>query len=255
MKPTENHAMSAMNHVDASHAHEPSETTQVRRRASCQELSIELIEYHLLKPRTSRHPLLRAAYDLWRNEWQATLGELDGITRLHSDEFGRLDEIGVLSIGQRCISLTGLRWLDLSLPMAREDSYFEHWPEASMQLVGQGTVGISSNTVIHSEWRRAMIDPSVERNGAPAPLSVTTLALGFRRFMESPAEHVIGVSRNDRSMNRVAGAVGAETIGQIRLHNIDSDLMILRRDNAKTRSPVCDVLWGRRYHEQTLQTA
>jgi hypothetical protein len=227
----------------------PSETTRIRR-APCLELSIDSIEFHLFRPRTSRHPLLRAAYELWRNEWLATLGELDGIKRLHSDEFGRLDEVGVLSVGQRCISLIGLRWFDLSLAMAREDSYFQHWPEDVIGRVARGIVATTSNVCVHSSYRRAVIDPSAERLGAPASLILATVALGFRRCMESPAEHVIAVTRNDRAMNRVAAAAGAVTVGQIELHGIASDLILVTRENAKTRGPVFDVLWSRRCQEQ-----
>jgi hypothetical protein len=194
--------------------------------------------------------LLRAAYELWRNEWLATLGELDGITRLHSDEFGRLDEVGVLSLGERCISLIGLRWFDLALPMAREDSYFEHWPEDVMARVARGIVATTSNVCIHSSYRRAVVDPSSERAGDPASLILTTIALGFKRCMESPAEHVIAVTRNDRSVNRVAAAAGAVKLGQIKLHGIDSDLILVTRENVKTRGPVFDVLWSRRCVEQ-----
>ena len=49
----------------------------------------------------------------------------------------------MLSIGQRCVSVTGLRWLDLSLPMAREDSYFTGWPEDVVQRLG--TMGVIAN--------------------------------------------------------------------------------------------------------------
>lgn len=228
----------------------PSESTQLRRKTPpSRTLDIESLEYQLFKPRTSRHPLIRSAYELWRTEWQATLQELDGITRLHSDEFGRLDEVSVISIGQRCISLVGLRWLDLSLPMAREDSYFQPWPEEVMARLGQGIVTIVGNFVIHPDWRRALIDPSAERSGAPLPLAVASLQLAFRRFMQSPAEQVIGVVRNDRSINRVAAAAGALSIGQIELHGIESDLMIVTRDSARTRGAVSDVLWSRRYQE------
>lgn len=226
-----------------------SERTQIRR-TPCLELSIDSMEFHLFRPRTSRHPLLRAAYELWRSEWLATLGELDGVTRLHSDEFGRLDEVGVLSIGQRCISLIGLRWFDLSLRMAREDSYFQHWPQDVIERVARGIVATTSNVCVHSNYRRALIDPSPERTGAPASLILSTVALGFRRCMESPAEHVVAVTRNDRSMNRVAAAAGAVKVGQIKLHGIDSDLILVTRDKVKTRGPVFDVLWGRRCVEQ-----
>ena len=119
-----------------------------------------------------------------------------------------------------------------------------------MQRISQGIVSITSNVVVHSDWRRAIIDPSVERAGAPATVALTTVALGFRRCMESPAEHVIAVTRNDRAMNRTAATAGAISIGQIQLHGIDSDIILVTRDNAKTRGAVYDVLWSRRWQEQ-----
>ncbi len=223
-----------------------SERTEIRRKAQRPSLGVEALEYHLLKPRTSRHPLLRSAYELWRDEWQATFAELEGITHIHSDEFVRQDEISVLSIGQRCVSVTGLRWLDLSLPMAREDSYFTGWPEDVVQRLGSGVVGISGNTIVRSEWRGTLVDPSAELQGNPMPLSLATVALAIRRFMEVGTENVIGVTRNDRSMNRVAEAVGAIKLGQIKLHGVDSDLIVITRANATPSGPVVDALWGRR---------
>jgi hypothetical protein len=103
---------------------------------------------------------------------------------------------------------------------------------------------------VHSSYRRAIVDPSAERAGPPASLILTTVALGFKRCMESPAEHIVAVTRNDRSMNRVAAAAGAVTLGQIKVHGIDSDLILVTRENVKTRGPAFDVLWSRRCVEQ-----
>jgi hypothetical protein len=226
-----------------------SERTEIRRIAQRSSLGVEAFEYHLLKPRTSRHPLLKGAYELWRDEWRATLEELEGSAHIHSDEFVRQDEISVLSVDQQCVSVTGLRWLDLSLPMAREDSYFRGWPDDMVQRLGSGVVGISGNTIVRSEWRRTLIDPSSERPGEPMPLSLVTLALALRRFIDVPTENVIGVSRNDRSMNRVGAAIGALKIGQITIHGVDSDVMIVPLANAAPRGAVVDALWGRRHQE------
>src|SRR5580704_8535273 len=57
----------------------------------------ERLSYHLLRPQQSGPadlPLLGLAYRCWSEIWTQTLAELDGITRLPSDDFTRQDEIG-----------------------------------------------------------------------------------------------------------------------------------------------------------------
>lgn len=223
----------------------PSELT---RRNSRGRVSVERLDYHLFKPRSSKHALARAAYELWRDEWQATLRELEGVTRIHSDEFVRQDEVSVLSSAGQCVSVTALRWLDLSRATAREDSYFQSWPEEAVAELGTSIVVISSNTLVHPEWRGTLVEPFPPHQATP--LSFVTVALAIRRFLDSKARAVIGVTRNDRSMNRVAAGVGARKIGQIKLHGIDSDLICIERADASPSGPVMDALWERRYHEE-----
>jgi hypothetical protein len=227
----------------------PNEQTQIRSKAPRRSVNVEALEYHTFKARTSNHPLFCSAYDLWRDEWRATFQELEGTTRIHSDEFLRQDEISVLSIGPQCIAVTGLRWLNLSLSAAREDSYFSPWPEDAMRQLGTVVVGISGNTTIRADWRGSLVDPALPMPGETTPLALATMALALRRFVHSPAEHVIAVARNDRAMNRVAASIGAQTIGQIKLHGIDSDLILISRSNAMTRGAVVDWLWARRHQE------
>ena len=231
-----------------------SEQTQIRRRTEYPRLGVEALEYHLFKPRVSHHPLLLSAYELWRNGWQATLGELEGVRRIYSDEFGRQDEIGVLSVGQRCISVLGLRWFDRSLAMDREDSYFLPWPEATLDSLGDSIVGVPSNLVVHPEWRRTIVEPASDRPEDAILLSLATLALAIRRFIDSPAERFVGMARNDRSMNRVAAAIGGTKIGRITMHGIESDLICITRANAAPQGPVVDTLWERRFQEEGAMT-
>jgi len=226
-----------------------SESTQIRRRPVHRRIPVRKFEYHLLRPGMTHSPLLRNAYELWRDNWQITLRELEGVERIDSDEFGRQTEIGVLTVGRTCVSVTGLRWLDLSQPMAREDSYFRCWPESAMQRIGECRVGISSNTVVDAPWRRALIESDAAE--LPLPVALATVALSVRRFLESTAEKFIGVTRNDRSMNRVGTGVGGSKIGQIRLHGIDSDLLCQDRRDAPDLGPSVEELWKRRWHSAT----
>lgn len=240
-----------MNHSDIVQSIASSDTVHYARRSARRIARVDSFDCHFFHPRTSRHPLARSAYELWRDQWQATLRELDGITRLHSDEFVRQDAIAVLSTEHRCVALSALRWLDLSQPIAREDSYFRAWPEEVVRGLGDALVAISSNTIVHPDWRGALLEPSVCPPSEPQPLSTVIVALAIRRFLESSGECVIGVTRNDRSMNRVAASVGAVKLGQIELHGIESDLICIRRQAATPRSPVVDALWAKRYEEQS----
>jgi hypothetical protein len=222
-----------------------SEATQIRRRPTPQRLPARNFEYHLLRPDASHSPLLREAYELWRNSWQATLQEIAGVESIDSDDFGRQHEIGVLAVGRCCVSVTGLRWLDLSQPMAREDSYFRRWPESALEQLGACRVGVSSNTVVDARWRGTHIDPST--HGLPTPIALLTVALTLRRFIESSAEKFVGTARNDRSMNRVGTGIGGTKIGQIKIHGIESDLICQTRADTARLGPVVEELWGRRW--------
>ena len=188
---------------------------------------------------------MRDAYELWRDGWKATLHELEGIDRIDSDDFGRQHEIGVLAVGRACLSVTGLRWLDLSEPMAREDSYFRSWPTEALRALGECRVAVSSNTVVDHAWRQTRIDPATE--GEPTSIAVATIALSVRRYIDSTADKFIGVSRNDRSMHRVATTAGCHRIGQTLVHGIESDLMCRDVKDTSHFDSVVRDLWSRRW--------
>lgn len=223
-----------------------SEHTQVQRRVEPQTLCVEDLKYHLFAPQRAHHPLLEQAYEVWRDGWQATLRELDGSGPVHSDEFARQDEIGVLSVAGSCVSVTGIRWLDLALARAREDSYFAHWPEDALRALGSSQVCITSNTIVHDTWRRALIKPPQGSTESSTKLAFTTIALSVRRFLNSSADGIIALTRNDRAMGRAALELGATKLGQIHLHGIETDVIVVERDHAKPHLAVVEYLWARR---------
>src|SRR5262245_14991894 len=83
--------------------------------SSRRELALGEIELCSLGWGAAGAPLMRAAYELWRDGWTATLREVSGIERIDSNEFTRQDEIEVIVHRGACIAVTSLRWVDVSL--------------------------------------------------------------------------------------------------------------------------------------------
>jgi hypothetical protein len=226
-----------------------SEQTQIQRIVRPEAIAAQQMQYHLFIPRKTRDPVLDGAYELWRDVWQSTFLEADGVADLYSDEFTRQDEIGVLTLGTQCVAVTGLRWLDLTQAMAREDSYFKHWPSSAVAALGDGTVGISSNAVVHPEWRGIRVVGSEDHAAEPVKLTYVSVGLTIQRFYESHAEGSLAVTRNDRGMNRVCFSLGAQSLGQIELHGVEADLVHFPRNCIRKAHPALDQLWLRRRHQ------
>lgn len=206
------------------------------------------LEYHVFEPRTAEGPLFERAYVLWRDAWTATFRELEGITRIDSDEFTRQDEIGVLVRDQSCVSVTGVRWLDLSRPTSIDDSYFRVWPEESLRRLAAARVGISSNTVVSPEWRGCLLEPPARAAVQPMPLKQATIGMSLRRFASSAASVFVGVARNDRGMHRVAEGLNGHCIATIPVHGIASDIMLWTQEDVADLGPLIGELWDRRAH-------
>jgi hypothetical protein len=220
---------------------------RVQRRSEPRRLPLEALDYYLFNPRRTHDPLLEQAYEVWREGWLATLFELDGTTKLYSDEFARQDEIAVMAFEGRCIAVNGLRWLDLSLPRSLEDSYFKHWPaEAQHQVAGRSVI-VGSNTLVDPAWRGARIELPRAQTCEPVRLSFATIALTIRRFVASSADSLLALTRNDRAIDRTLGALGATCLARIQLHGIDTDVVCIERANARPEGAVVNDLWRRRH--------
>ena len=200
-------------------------------------------QYHLLRPRTTASEacdLVVEAYQCWKQVWQDTYRELDGIETLHSDEFLRQDEIGALFHGPTCVGLTAYRFVDLSLGIHRDDSYFRLWPDTAVKaLMRDGArICIANQLTVRPEWR-----------GLQQGVSIKHLLLGLmvRRFLDSSSNTMASVTRNDRNMNGLVYRHGAQSlVHRITLHGIDSDLVAFyRRSSIVLRDSLADDLWER----------
>ena len=86
------------------------------------------------------------------------------------DDFSRQDEIGALFNGSECVGVSAYRFVDLSLPYHRADSYFAAWPQPMLEQIAAASphVCIGSNLVVAPAWRGAIGPSARERDAAGA---------------------------------------------------------------------------------------
>jgi hypothetical protein len=176
-------------------------------------IDLDQLTYHLLRPREiglADVPLIGEAYRVWSDVWFETFRNQIGLTNLLSDQFTRQDEVGAVFHGYECVGLSCFRFVDLSLPMSFRDSYFEHWPESARDaaLRGGTRVCIGNQITIAKEWRGA-------QGGS---LAAVVTAMCIERFLRSDYDAILGTMRDDRGMDTLTKALGAEVLGHTDMH-------------------------------------
>ena len=192
----------------------------------------EALTYHLLRPAAAGPadvPLLGEAYRCWADVWQETFAELENRRDVPSDDFTRQDEVGALFHNFECIALSFYRWIDLSNPMYRDDSYFSVWPEEVRDAAcARGSrICVSSNFTIGAPWRRA----------AGCSLKDVLGAVVVERFLLSDADTLVGTMRADRGMSKLTDRLGfRRLLGGVIHHGVEVDLVAFYRDQC-ARAP------------------
>jgi hypothetical protein len=206
--------------------------TDVRRRSVVTEaapratLDPDALTYHLLRPSAvgpADLPLVGEAYRCWAEVWEQTFAELESRSYVPSDDFTRQHEIGALFHHYECIALSFYRWVDLSNPIHRADSYFSVWSEeARDEACAHGSqICVSSNFTISAPWRRT--------DGYS--LKDILGALVVERFLLSDADTLVGTMRADRGMSRLTDRLGFRRIQEgVIHHGVDVDLVAFHRD-------------------------
>jgi hypothetical protein len=178
-------------------------------------------------------PLLCEAYRCWSEVWRQTFLELDNQPSLPSDDFTRQDEVGALFHNYECIGLSFFRWVDLSSPLDRDDSYFAVWPEAARAAATKdgSRVCVSSSFTIAAPWRRA----------SGCSLKDVLVALIIERFLLSDADVLVGTVRNNRGVNLVVYRNGFQPIHHNAiLHGVEVDLTAFYRKSS-VRTPTGEL--------------
>jgi hypothetical protein len=194
-------------------------------------------------------PAYDEAYATWKLVWKQTLLELDGNSNLYSDHFTRQDYIVGLYHGIKCIALCCFRRADLTRATDREDSWFQPWPtEALNSFAKEYRDGVVlSWLTIHPDYRRSVsIDHLKEFSASDRLCELINLFL-----QDCKMDLAFGVTRNNRSVNKMSEYVGFRTYqNNAKHHGVDVDLITLVPDDLKVAQlkfpATAFELWGAR---------
>lgn len=208
--------------------------------------------YHLITPRAhsdaERRRLLEV-YGCWRKVWEQALKELDNADAIFSDDFTRQDELGSLFYADQCVGLTAYRWVDLSLTLNQDDSYFKVWPKAVKdQAIADGSrICVGSNLTVLPTWRGVVDGYSVKE---------ILMTLAVKRFMASDADAMVGTMRNNRGMNGLVYRLGARpALQNVSHHGVQVDLITFSRRSlgAIRPDPLVDVVVNKLWQNTLLR--
>ncbi len=145
------------------------------------------------------------AYECWLNVWKDAFDELGLPRKLYSDNFTRQTEVDAIFYDGECVGMLFLNWIDCSLAALKNDSYFKLWTDLDFKkLTRDGDkILICSNTTISHKFRRSV-----------CPISMKDLVFYFscRRFKESAADGMTGVTRIAKGIHKLSYRFGAVEI-------------------------------------------
>ncbi|MCB9025343.1 MAG: hypothetical protein H6625_03425 [Bdellovibrionaceae bacterium] len=99
------------------------------------------------------------SYEFWSHTWKKSYQFFGWDPKsVHSDQWTRQDQIGVLLYGNNIIGTLFFDEKDLSTTLAQNDSYFRMWPELSFKKIqnieGAQNALICSYFTLGEEWRK-----------------------------------------------------------------------------------------------------
>ncbi|MBX9766550.1 MAG: hypothetical protein K2X47_04695 [Bdellovibrionales bacterium] len=159
----------------------------------------------------------QGAFELWKNIWSQTLRDLDGLDYLPSDQFTRQDLVAGLFLKNKCIGLTCFRKADLKSSIDRSDSWFKPWPETTMIELSQKYPQAAANSffTIHPDFRKT----TVTDGKLDLPVSLLMAEFVATIAFHSAADATYGVTRNNRSVNKLAYHGGATPVAVDQTHH------------------------------------
>lgn len=148
---------------------------------------------------------LKGAYHTWSRVWKDTISELGVKQDLFSDAFTRQDEILSLFHGSNCLGMLLLRWIDFSSFDYGTDSYFKSWDKQALaRLIAHGSrIMVSSYLTVH---------PAYRSRETGLHFRDIILDLMVRRFIDSEADTIAGITRREKKVHTTCYSLGAEMI-------------------------------------------
>lgn len=172
--------------------------------------------------------ILLESYKFWHDSWGKTLKSLSGLKKLRSDEFFKFDEISFIShedFGP--VALHCHQWMDLSKDYYKDQAYLEWYPEnliSSLEEEGFKKVLFYGNLIVHPEWRRS-------KCGLSFGDIITSFVVD--RLQNTQLDCAITYTRDDRSVNKMIGRLGARVLqSDLVANGLPASIMMNTKDTA-----------------------
>lgn len=168
------------------------------------------------------------AYETFKQTWNAEFSSLKGQdVRVPSNDFTRQDYIIALYHGNTCVALDCMREVSIKSEVQTEDSWFHPWDKKHFaKLIQQGhdRAIVNSYFTVHSDYRRTV-------EGGQINAAYLAGALSVLYQVEVGCSVMLGMMRNNRSMNSLGSMLGGEPIDTITHNNLPTDLFVFERGN------------------------
>ncbi len=183
----------------------------------------------------------------WQQVWKDLYQKMDIPKSLPLDQLLRHDEGACIFLESQCIGMILFRTLDFKILNFADDSYFKEWrSEDIAKLLQHGSRAfLATYLTVHPEFRN--FSPEVK-------FKEILLDLMVKRFKDSNADVISGITRRDRGIHDESYKLGATLIRQ-NVEYMDGrfrvDLVAFYRDqacessNLKVRQ-ISDQLWSDR---------
>lgn len=187
-----------------------------------------------------------ACYQLWEDIWSKTLEDLDGVEKLHSNEFTRHDYLSAIFKGKQAISLMCYSEVDIKLKARHNDSWFSCWPSEILneQKNREGLGLIASWFCTHPEFRKGAAQ-ALDLNVSQVIIEV------FGKLVVEGSYNVgYGITRNNRGVDKYSDNAGGVNIATSKAHGCDVNLVLfepsLIKEKQLSYSDELKLLWKNR---------
>lgn len=161
------------------------------------------------------------AYKCWHEVWLSTLQELDGISKVNSDDFLKQKYISaIFNENDECVGLALFNELNFDRSASRNDSYFNAWDNESIKTLCKDSphVLVASYVTVNPKYRG-------QQEGFYVKDIIAELGVLLLKNI-SNSSVMSGTMRNNRGMNKVAIKTGATLIkSDVSFHGVLVDLV------------------------------
>lgn len=190
------------------------------------------------------------AYRMWRDVWQDTFDKLGIPHDKLEGEFGRQGLVACISEGDKPLAVHLYSFYSIDSIAAREHPYMTgNYPEIFFAKLAHEGV----RTVMSMEYMT--VHPNYRKSSGQVHVGEALGGLAQQTMKWSGADASIAPARRDRKIHLMAYGYGGEpVIENVKNHNVDCDLVMIRRERIKPhRTPetqaLIERLWeSRRYH-------